>query len=69
VGGRSVESRCAYGGYWTKGLSTAYGPILRAPIGPLHWAGTETSPEWNGKMEGAVRSGERIAQEVLAALD
>jgi monoamine oxidase len=61
-------SRGAYGGYWTEGLWTAYGPVLRAPIDTLHWAGTETSPEWNGKMEGAVRSGERVAQEVLAAL-
>jgi len=61
-------SRGAYGGYWTEGLWTAYGPVLRASIGTLHWAGTETSPEWNGKMEGAVRSGERVAQEVLVAL-
>jgi len=61
-------SRGAYGGYWTEGLWSAYGPVLRAPIGTLHWAGTETSPEWNGKMEGAVRSGERVAQEVLVAL-
>jgi monoamine oxidase len=59
-------ARGAYGGYWTEGLWTAYGPVLRAPIGTLHWAGTETSPEWNGKMEGAVRSGERAAGEVLA---
>jgi monoamine oxidase len=62
-------SRGAYGGYWTQGLWTTYGPVLRAPIGPLHWAGTETSPVWNAKMEGAVLSGERVAAEVLAALD
>jgi monoamine oxidase len=61
-------SRGAYGGYWTEGLWTAYGPELRASIDTLHWAGTETSPEWNGKMEGAVRSGERAAAEVLATL-
>ena len=61
-------TRGAYGGYWTEGLWTTYGPVLRAPIATLHWAGTETSPEWNGKMEGAVRSGERVAAEVLAAL-
>jgi monoamine oxidase len=60
--------RGAYGGYWTEGLWTTYGPVLRAPIGTLHWAGTETSPEWNAKMEGAVRSGERVAGEVLALL-
>ena len=60
-------ARGAYGGYWTQGLWTTYGPELRAPIGPLHWSGTETSPEWNGKMEGAVQSGERAAAEVVAA--
>jgi len=61
-------SRGAYGGYWTQGLWTAYGPVLRDPIGTLHWAGTETSVEWNGKMEGALLSAERVAAEVLDAL-
>jgi monoamine oxidase len=61
-------ARGAYGGYWTQGIWTAYGPALRAPIGRLHWAGTETSDVWNGKMEGALRSGERAAAETLAAL-
>jgi monoamine oxidase len=50
------------------GLLTAYGPWLRKPVGRLHWAGTETSTYWNGYMDGAVRSGERAAQEVLAHL-
>jgi hypothetical protein len=36
-------------GYWTQGLWTTYGPELRALIDSLHWAGTETSPDWNGK--------------------
>ncbi|MGW4286953.1 flavin monoamine oxidase family protein [Streptomyces sp. NPDC004673] len=39
-----------------------------APVGRVHWAGTETSPEYAGYFEGAVRSGERVADEVLAAL-
>jgi monoamine oxidase len=34
----------------------------------IHWAGTETSNYWNGYMDGAVRSGERAADEVLAEL-
>jgi monoamine oxidase len=50
------------------GLLTAYGPALRAPVGRIHWAGTETSTYWNGYMDGAVRSGERAAAEVLAEL-
>ncbi|HET8881374.1 MAG TPA: FAD-dependent oxidoreductase [Solimonas sp.] len=45
-----------------------YGEALRAPIGRLHWAGTETATIWNGYLDGALRSGERAAQEVMAAL-
>jgi hypothetical protein len=45
-----------------------YGAALRAPVGRLHWAGTETSDVFMGYMDGAVRSGERAASEVRAAL-
>ena len=34
------------------------------PVGRIHWAGTETSTEWCGYMDGAVRSGERVAAEL-----
>jgi monoamine oxidase len=50
------------------GALTAHGPALRAPVGRIHWAGTETSTYWNGYMDGAVRSGERAAAEVLDRL-
>jgi monoamine oxidase len=50
------------------GLLTTYGAALREPVGRIHWAGTETSTYWNGYMDGAIRSGERAAREVLAAL-
>jgi monoamine oxidase len=50
------------------GALTAYGPALRKPVGRIHWAGTETSTYWNGYMDGAVRSGERAAAEVLAEI-
>jgi monoamine oxidase len=66
--GDDAFCRGAYGGYWTQGLWTTYGRQLRTPMGRLHWAGTETAPDWNGKMEGAVRSGNAVADEVLAAL-
>ena len=39
-----------------------------SPSGRIHWAGTETSNYWNGYMDGAVRSGERAAGEVLSGL-
>jgi len=45
-----------------------FGTTLRMPVGRIHWAGTETSTYWNGYMDGAVRSGERASQEVLALL-
>lgn len=50
------------------GALTAYGPALRTAVGRIHWAGTETSDYWVGYMDGAVRSGERVAAEVAAAL-
>jgi monoamine oxidase len=55
-------------GILAPGVLTAYGPALRAPVGKVHWAGTETSTYWNGYMDGAVRSGERAAAEVLAEI-
>ena len=45
-----------------------YGAALRAPVGRIHWAGTETSEVFNGYMDGAVRSGERAADEVAGRL-
>jgi len=50
------------------GSWTQFGPLLRKPVGPLHWAGTETADEWTGFLDGAVRSGQRAAAEVAAAL-
>jgi monoamine oxidase len=50
------------------GTLTDFGDVLREPVGRIHWAGTETSTYWNGYMDGAVRSGERAADEVLAEL-
>ena len=50
------------------GSLVANGPALRRVFGRIHWAGTETSGYWNGYMDGAVRSGERAAREVLEAL-
>jgi monoamine oxidase len=50
------------------GVLVAYGPALRRPVRRVHWAGTETSTYWNGYMDGAVRSGERAAKEVMDEL-
>jgi len=42
--------------------------VIRQPHGRIHWAGTETSTKWMGYIDGAIRSGERAAGEVLARL-
>jgi monoamine oxidase len=52
-------------GVFPPGVLTGFGNALRAPIGRLHWAGSETSTVWAGYMDGAVRSGERAAAEIL----
>lgn len=51
------------------GVLLDFGPVIREPVGPIHFAGTETATYWTGYMEGAVRSGERAAGEVVAALE
>lgn len=61
-------SRGCYAGFMVPGAWSMYGEALSQPIGRLHWAGTETATAWNGYMDGAIRSGERAAQEVLALL-
>jgi monoamine oxidase len=47
------------------GVLTEFGPAIRQPCGRIHWAGTETSTEMYGFIDGAVRSGERAATEVV----
>ncbi|MDQ1434942.1 MAG: monoamine oxidase [Actinomycetota bacterium] len=59
---------------WTRGCSmahfppgvlTRYGPLLQQPMGRVHWAGTETATTSHGGIDGAIRSGERAATEIL----
>jgi monoamine oxidase len=59
-------TRGAYGGYMPPGVWTRHGRALRAPVGPIAWAGSETAIEHAGYMEGAIESGERAAAEALA---
>ena len=61
-------SRGCYGAHFAPGVWTAFGEALRPPVGRIHWAGAEYAVQWNGYMEGAVRSGEATADEVLRAL-
>jgi monoamine oxidase len=61
-------TRGCYGCAMPTGAWTEFGPALREPIGPLHWAGAETGTVWSGYMDGAVQSGRRAAAEALDAL-
>ncbi len=57
-------TRGCYAAYLPPGVWSDYGGALRAPVGRIHWAGTETAEVFTGYMDGAVRSGERAAAEV-----
>jgi len=59
-----VWTRGCYGGYLAPGATVAFRSAVRDPVGPLHWAGTESSPIWPTFIEGAIRSGERAATEI-----
>jgi monoamine oxidase len=60
-------SRGCYGAFAVPGTLTRFGAALRAPVGPLHWAGTETATRWTGYIDGAVQSGHRAAREIVPA--
>ena len=72
-----IEDNSAADERWIRGCPTVtlppgvlsdFGPTIRKPVGRVHWAGSETSTFWAGYMDGAVRSGQRAAKEVMAAL-
>lgn len=51
------------------GTWTGYGRALRQSVGRIHWASTETATIWTGYIDGAIRSGERVADEILTVAD
>ena len=62
---------------WTRGCPVAVlgtgalsscGSALRAPIGRIHLAGTESAGEHTGYLEGALESAERVTTELIARL-
>ncbi len=59
----------AYAGIFPPGAWTSVGAALTAPVGRLHWAGTEASARWPGFIEGALQAGADAAAAVGAALD
>jgi monoamine oxidase len=61
-------SKGCYAAIYPAGAWTNFNGELAAPTGNIHWAGTETSDVWYGYIEGAVRAGERAANEIVARL-
>ena len=62
-------AQCAAGGsYSALTVTVADGDddLIAAPLGRVHFAGEHTAGAWAGLMEGALRSGARVASEVLA---
>ena len=59
-------SRGCYAALFGPGDWVRHGPYLTAAHHRVHWAGTETSTEYFGLMEGAIRSGHRAATEILS---
>jgi monoamine oxidase len=61
-------TRGAYGSFNPPGVLTSLHDPITEPLGALHYASADASPEWPGYMDGAIRSGRRAAAQVLASL-
>jgi monoamine oxidase len=59
-------SQGCYAALYGPGDWMRLGPTATVPHGRVHWAGTETSMEYFGLMEGAIRSGKRVAAELIS---
>ena len=49
-------------------MLTSLNDAVAQPVGRLHYASADLSPQWPGYMDGAIRSGEQAAAQALAAL-
>ena len=57
-------TRGCFTGFLTPGATSLFGSAVRDPVGPIRWAGTETSTHWPSFIDGAIRSGEREAEAI-----
>ena len=57
-------TRGCFTGFLTPGATSLFASAVRDPVGPIHWAGTETSTHWPSFIDGAIRSGEREAEAI-----
>ena len=62
-------SQGCYTAIWPPRLASDHGSAIRAQVGGLHFAGSETARDCVGYIEGALEAGERAAGEVIPAAD
>ena len=55
-------------GHFPPGVLTSYGHVLHEPAGRVSFAGTERATAMHGLIEGAIRSGEQAAGDVMGQL-
>jgi putrescine oxidase len=60
-------TRGAYGATFAVGGLTRFGPDLRRPVGPIHWACSDIAGVGHMHIEGGIRSGEAAARAILEA--
>ena len=60
-------TRGAYAATFSVGGLSRFGPDLRRPVGPVHWACSDLAGIGHMHMEGAIRSGTAAADAVIAA--
>jgi monoamine oxidase len=60
-------TRGCFTGFLTPGATVLFGSAVRDPVGPLRWAGTETSTVWPSFIDGAIVSGEREAKAIIGS--
>lgn len=54
--------------HFPPGVLTNFGPALTDPVGPIHWAGSESSAAFHCSINAAIESGERAAQHIAEAM-
>lgn len=58
-----------YAAFMPPGVWTSFGEALTAPVGRIHWAGSEIADRWPGFFDGAVRTGEAAAKMIAELLE
>ena len=61
-------SKGCYAGIYPQGTWTSIREDYSKTEGHIHWAGTEASSIWYGYIEGAVRAGEKAAENILGLM-